>query len=321
MDDGILFGSTELAARIERAESRMMASAAEVARRRDPNLEVVVIPLAGGFATWGGDGSPINKVSGLGFAGTLADDELEAVERAFDERGAPVQVEISNLGDPAIAAGLSQRGYRLVGFENVLGLRIDPASVESLAPGVEIRESGPEELGVWLDVVVGGFAVPDTQGVASHEEFPRDVLERVIGDFGSVEGCRRYLARRAGVPAGGASLRVDDGIAQLTGAATLPEHRRRGVQSSLLSSRLAATARMGCDLATVVTQPGSKSQQNVQRQGFQLLYTRAVLVRAPGLQSDTDHAREMARRRDDRNPASELGAPGGFRSGDQHRSL
>jgi hypothetical protein len=32
-------------------------------------------------------------------------------------------------------------------------------------------------------------------------------------------------------------------------------------------------------IAVVTTQPGSKSQQNVQRQGFDLLYTRAVLVK------------------------------------------
>ncbi len=34
--------------------------------------------------------------------------------------------------------------------------------------------------------------------------------------------------------------------------------------------------------AEVTTQPGSKSQENAQRRGFALLYTRAVLVRAPG---------------------------------------
>ena len=31
--------------------------------------------------------------------------------------------------------------------------------------------------------------------------------------------------------------------------------------------------------AVVTTQPGSKSQQNVQRRGFHLLYTRAILVK------------------------------------------
>lgn len=43
--------------------------------------------------------------------------------------------------------------------------------------------------------------------------------------------------------------------------------------------RLAEARDEGCDLAVVTTQPGSKSQENVQRLGFELLYTRAVLVR------------------------------------------
>ena len=33
--------------------------------------------------------------------------------------------------------------------------------------------------------------------------------------------------------------------------------------------------------AVITTQPGSRSQQNAQRQGFDLLYTRAVLVKQP----------------------------------------
>jgi GNAT superfamily N-acetyltransferase len=75
-------------------------------------------------------------------------------------------------------------------------------------------------------------------------------------------------------------MRLSNGVAQLCGAATLPEHRRRGVQTALLLTRLAEAARDGCDIAIVTTQPGSKSQENVQRQGFSLLYTRAILVRS-----------------------------------------
>ncbi|MEJ2340034.1 MAG: hypothetical protein P8Y15_14260 [Gemmatimonadales bacterium] len=76
-------------------------------------------------------------------------------------------------------------------------------------------------------------------------------------------------------------MRLSGGIAQLCGAATLPEHRRRGVQTALLARRLADAAHAGCDVAVVTTQPGSKSQENVQRRGFELLYTRAILVREP----------------------------------------
>jgi predicted GNAT family acetyltransferase len=92
----------------------------------------------------------------------------------------------------------------------------------------------------------------------------------------------RYAALRDGILAGGATLRLTEGIAQLTGAATVPAHRRRGVQTALVSARLADAADAGCDVAVIITQPGSKSQQNAQRQGFDLLYTRAVLVKQPG---------------------------------------
>jgi ribosomal protein S18 acetylase RimI-like enzyme len=84
-----------------------------------------------------------------------------------------------------------------------------------------------------------------------------------------------------GAVAGGESMRMSEGVAQLTGAATAPAHRRRGVQTALLSARLVDAVRAGCDVAVVTTQPGSKSQQNVQRRGFHLLYTRAVLVKPP----------------------------------------
>lgn len=275
-----LFAGTELAARIERAEKRLVADGAHTAQRRDPDAGVLVLPVAGGVAVFAGKGSPLNKVAGLGFGGLIQEAEFDALERAFDERGVPVQVEFSTLGEPGVAAQLTRRGYVLTGFENVLGLDISsPDAVAQAAKEVEITPGSDAELALWLDVVVGGFAHPDTQGVAGHEEFPREAIERAIGDLASSDGFLRYLARIGGEPAGGASLRLFEGVAQLAGAATLPAYRRRGVQSSLLAARLAVATSRGCDVAVVTTQPGSKSQENVQRQGFELLYTRAILVR------------------------------------------
>ena len=47
-------------------------------------------------------------------------------------------------------------------------------------------------------------------------------------------GARAYAALRDGVLAGGARLRMAEGVAQFAGAATAPAHRRRGVQTALL---------------------------------------------------------------------------------------
>jgi hypothetical protein len=54
-----------------------------------------------------------------------------------------------------------------------------------------------------------------------------------------------------------------------------------GSARALLAARLADAAQAGCDLAVMVTLPGSKSHENAQKRGFELLYTRAVLLREP----------------------------------------
>jgi hypothetical protein len=130
----MLFASTSLAARIERAECRLLADSAASAARRRPDAGVFAMPLAGGMATFTGAGSPLNKVAGLGFEGPLDEDGLAAVERAFAQRDVPVRAEVSSLGDPAVVRMLTGRGYRLEGFENVLGLASGSGSEVNLHP-------------------------------------------------------------------------------------------------------------------------------------------------------------------------------------------
>jgi GNAT superfamily N-acetyltransferase len=256
-----------------------MAGASRAAGRRRGDGQAFAIPIAGGVATYAEPGSPFNKVAGIGFDGVPGVAALEEVEAAFAARGAPVQMEVAHLADPEIAAMLTGRGYRLESFENVLGHGLGGEPRRVAVDGVDVRLSGEDEFDAWLDVVAEAFAQPDTQGVPSHEDYPREVIERAERDFAAA-GVVRYTALRNGAVAGGGSLRMAEGVAQLAGAATAPAHRRRGVQTALLSARIADAAAAGCDIAVVTTQPGSKSQQNVQRRGFELLYTRAVLVKA-----------------------------------------
>ena len=273
-----LFCDIELAERIERAEVRLIALLGAATRRRTKSPDGFAIPIAGGLASFAEHGSPYNKVVGLGFERVPSTRALDKIERAFAACGAPTQIELAHLADPQVGALLTGRGYRLESFENVLACAVEPGLERTTPAGIEVRRSGDDELDAWINVVVDAVAHPDTQGVPWHDEFPREIIENAERDSAAA-GLARYAALHDGVLAGAASLHVDQGIAQLAGAGTAPAHRRRGIQSALLSSRLAAAAAAGCDVAVITTQPGSRSHQNAQRRGFDLLYTRAVLVK------------------------------------------
>ncbi|MGB0715193.1 MAG: GNAT family N-acetyltransferase [Phycisphaerae bacterium] len=282
-----LFVSQELGRRIEQCDCAILRDAAVSMRRHQPDLDLFSLDLAGGFAMHSLPGSPLNKVAGLGFEGTPTAEEWDDVEAAFADRQSALQVEVSTLADSDIYAALSERGFKLVGFESILGQRIDvlaDADRSSSRPAdnaISVARCESDDLEAWIDVVVSGFLVPDTQGVESHETFDRDMLEPVVREFAKIDGFLRYLARIDGQPAGAASMRVTNGIAQFCGSATLPEFRRRGVQTQFLATRVAEALASDAEIATVTTQPGSKSKQNSHKTGFDHLYDRAVFIKEP----------------------------------------
>jgi GNAT superfamily N-acetyltransferase len=282
----MLFATTTMAARIERAEAAVVRDFAE--RARTGGRDVLIEPVGGTHAVYGGPGEPFNKVVGLGLNGSVDEDALARLETAYDARRAEIRVEQSSLADPGVALALTRRGYELVGYENVLGLGLTAALVEDLSRAVQedaghglaIERARPEQLSIWIETAIEGFLAPDQfDGPPPTETFDRETLRGVYADYSESPGTVMYFAHREGEIAGVGSARAADGLALMSGAATLPAHRRRGVQSALLRARLLDVATAGCDLAVVTTEPASKSQQNVQRAGFALLYARAILVR------------------------------------------
>src|SRR5262249_13830144 len=157
-------------------------------------------------------------------------------------------------------------------------------------PGIVVEPATAAD-DTWKETMVTGFLHPDpSEGPRPHESFARETIERVFDDVARIAGFRQYAARideRVAVAAalrvsGDVSRNVSGDVALLCGATTLPAFRRRGVQTALLHARLRDAAAAGCTVAAVTTQPGSRSQANAQRQGFAVLYTRAILSRPPG---------------------------------------
>lgn len=278
-----LFGSVPLARRIEAAEVRLMRLLGQAAEALG-HAGAFVTPFGGGLAVSGGPSSPITKVIGVGYDGVPDAASLLALEARYAAADTEVVFEVATLADLACVRALERRGYQLQRTELVLGRpatgRQDDRQLPGPLPdGVTIGED--HDLETWVAVSVDGFSASEAPAgrETAAEVHTRDAIAQAAQLFAGLPDARRYLARRGGVPAGAASLRLDeDGIAQCSGATTLVEHRRHGIQTALLHHRLAAAADAGCDLAVVTTEPGSRSQANAERHGFRL-YSRLVLSR------------------------------------------
>ena len=277
-----MFADLTLARRIEDAEASLSADVAAAIIRRGSMPGAFSRGFAGGTAVCAGSESPVTKVIGTGFDGAAPDDLIAGLEADYFAAGVAVRFEVSTLADPAFVRQLTGRGYILSGFENVLGrplttLTADPPALPagaSIVPTTDRR--------AWMDALIDGFESPDTGILATlGETFPRALLEGMFADLADARGFTQCVALVDGEIAGGGNMRLHQGVAQLCGAATRPRFRRRGLQTAMLHARLRQALAAGCDIAVVTTEPGSKSQQNVQRAGFALLYTRAVLIKQP----------------------------------------
>ncbi len=279
----MILADIELALRIDGFEARGSKAIGEGVARRNSAARAFIIPAGLGYAVYCGPDSPGNKVIGMGLNEDVEASLLQEIEEAYFARASAVQAEVATLARPAVHALFTQRGYVLQGFEDVLGrLLTDADASPVVSPGLRIDEVMDSGLASWIDVMITGFERPDDSGAGSGIPLPpRQALEEAFGPSVEVPGFHAYLASVNGALAGGAGLRSDEKIGQLCGAATLPAYRRRGIQTALLRRRLYDAHRAGCDLAIMTAQPGSKSHFNAQRQGFELLYSRALLVKTP----------------------------------------
>jgi GNAT superfamily N-acetyltransferase len=262
--------SLDLARRIEFAEAQAAVSCAETMKELGAVTESAVERVCGGYAVYCGASSPVTQAVGLGLDGAVASEDLDRLEEFYFSRKETVRVETCPMADASLFALFGQRGYRVTEFSNVMVRPVSAAEEFAATDGVAIRLAGKEELDLWTLTVAQGFA----------EHFPvtQEILS-VMKMFSLAHGTECYLARIAGRVVGGATVALRGNIAGLFGASTLPEFRRRGVQTALLHARLRRAAETGCDLAVSLAQPGSASNRNIARRGFEALYTRVKFER------------------------------------------
>jgi GNAT superfamily N-acetyltransferase len=259
------FSDLFLSRRLERAEGHACLRFAEARRRLFPGSGADWIECAGAYAVFDGAESPLTQSFGLGIFEPLTGSSLDEIESFFLERGAPVLHEVSPLAGVAALSLLSARGYRPVEISNVLYRPLASDATE-IPPDIRVRISGPEEAQLWGSVNGSGW-------VQEHPELGDFLLQ--VGAISSArEDSVSFLAELEGKPGATGVLCMHDGVALLGGSATDPELRRRGLHKALLGERMRYAFDHGCDLAMIAVEPGSSSQRNAERDGFQVAYTR-----------------------------------------------
>lgn len=257
-----------LARRLERAEAMANAASVESRRAVEPDGGAGWIEVAAAYAMYDHPASPLTQTFGAGLFDAFREREFEAVEKFFAERGAPTNHEVCSFAAPETLSLLSARGYSPIEASVVLIRATEAASEESR---ISVRPTVAPEAGMWSRTAAEGWATDMPEA--------RAFLESLGEVMARARGVTCFVAELDGRPIATGSLSIQNGVALLAGASTVPAARRQGAQQALFRARLDHARARGIELAMVVTQPGSASRRNAERQGFRPVYTRSKWMR------------------------------------------
>jgi hypothetical protein len=260
----------QVARRLEMAEAEDAVASVHAQTALNPAAEAMCEPSMGGYLLFVGAGSPLTHALGLGLDGPVTEKDVKQMEEFYSTRGSGVTVDVSPYSDASLLEILTKRGYRISEFANVLVRQITPDEQIPESQGLpSTRLAVPSDAELYAKTVVSGFF--GREDVTLEERN----LGRVLF---AMPGALAYFAVIDGTAVGCGQMGIHHGVATCFGDGTLLAYRRRGAHSAVIRARLAEAVARGCDLITAGTQPGSISQRDFERQGFQVAYTKVTMV-------------------------------------------
>jgi GNAT superfamily N-acetyltransferase len=254
-----------LAKRLEAVEARGARLCAESVARLHPEIGAAHMEFAGGTAALAGKDTPLSQVMGAGLSGLVSDDEIDAMETFYCERGAPPRIELSPFADLSLVNGLMRRGYTVNYFKNILVRTLREGEILGETPkSIRIAEVGDSNRDLCASLLAQAFS-----DGAEPLDLRVDLFQTLLRT-----GATAFLAECDGEAAGAALMDVHGGLAATFASAVLPQFRKRGVHTALIRARLQSAVERGCDLAKINMLPGAQSQRNAERLGFRVAYTR-----------------------------------------------
>lgn len=212
-------------------------------------------------------GPAFNTVKGLS-----SEDEryLEEIHDFYRQKEIPVRFEVTPAhASTELLHQLHRLGFYQSDFHTTLYMPISEVSA-SADDSLSIRKMEKHEASIYADIYVQGFNMPAflKDGVAQNNAVLFDHDQWTF-----------YLASVDGEPTGIGVVFIKDHIATLAAAATLPSFRNRGIQGALIQQRIHQAYREECSLVVGQAKFGSVSQNNMERAGMGIAYTKAIWVK------------------------------------------
>ena len=258
---------------------------ADIARAEEARIAVgvseiadVAVPFAGGWMCRAAPGSWANGTFGAGLSADVSESDVRALIDFFTVAGIEPRVELCPLVHRSLTDALAKAGFVLRCFENVFFRPITPG--EHITPpfaapaDLVIRVVHPadeQDVERFAQASLGPF-IPEGKEIT---EGMLDTTRRVARH----PRCTCLMAELDGRIVSTGALEFADRVAALFALSVLKDYRRRGIQQAMMAWRLNEAARRGAKFATIGARPGIATERNARRMGFQVAYTKAILVK------------------------------------------
>ncbi len=227
---------------------------------------VTVHEIECGIAVSLGPGRYLNRL--LCTSTSLTDADIDEVTTFFSERQLEPAIQIVDTTDGALETRLRRRGFEHDWQRLLMAARPTDCSRFSFGERLRVSSVSAQDLDVWLDVLALGNGAVTVDAREVSDEYGRAAHH--------IEGSTDLLAWLGDDPAACGSLQPVGNIGWLGGAATLPEHRRRGLQRELLDIRIATAGFDGCDYVAATALPDATSARNLERAGLSVVVQQSV---------------------------------------------
>ena len=202
----------------------------------------------------------------------ITDEDINQIDRILEfykQKKIPVQYELTlAYASSNLMRYLTEMGFGQSDFHTTLYRETSKMSGH-LKSAISIGRLEKNEFDVFANIYAEGFNMPSflKDGIAQNNKVLYDNKHWVF-----------YLASVEDQTVGIGVVFIKDKLANLAAATTLPAMRNHGVHQALINKRIKQAFLMDCDLIVGQAKFGSISQNNMERCGMRIAYTKAIWV-------------------------------------------